>query len=213
MWAIIVGLLAVIGAAGQAVRPVLAGAIQGSATLVVEQTVLVSSFSDSSDANDYADAVNDDGTCFTIAIETQAGRKIDDTDITLGNGSGETANAVLRLDWPAELDVEMDEASSSSAEVARISANRWLMTVPAGSSGTTLGTDWTPTRVDGGAGDTNSSQDVGRFNSIAAVDAGTLYVSYFDDTNDDMFVAKSTDGGSTWTPTRVDRGAGYTNVS
>ena len=161
MWALAIGLLAVLGAAGQAVGPVLVGAVGGSATLTVEQTVLLSTISDSSDANDYATAIDDDGTGFNIAIETQAGQKIDDINFTLANDSGEPANAVLRLDWPAELDVEVEERSPSSISVARISQNHWLMNVP-GPTADNLGTLWAA-RVDGGAGDTNDSQVGGEF--------------------------------------------------
>jgi archaellum component FlaG (FlaF/FlaG flagellin family) len=41
------------------------------------------------------------------------------------------------------------------------------------------------------------SGDVGKFSSIA-VEAGNIYISYYDDTNDYLRFARSTDGGQSW---------------
>ncbi|MFH1328642.1 MAG: hypothetical protein ABIH76_07380, partial [Candidatus Bathyarchaeota archaeon] len=50
----------------------------------------------------------------------------------------------------------------------------------------------------------DSVGDVGPYNSLYAVDANTIFVSYYDNTNDDLIFAKSTDGGSNWTTSTVD---------
>ena len=54
------------------------------------------------------------------------------------------------------------------------------------------GTTWTP---NGGAGDTNASQSVGLYTSIVAVNVSTIYVSYRDNSDLDLFVAESSAGG------------------
>ncbi|MDY6968281.1 MAG: choice-of-anchor D domain-containing protein [Spirochaetota bacterium] len=57
--------------------------------------------------------------------------------------------------------------------------------------------DWTITAVD-------NSADVGQFSSLAVIFHATtpgsdeLYISYYDDTNTHLKMAKSTDGGATW---------------
>ena len=85
--------------AGQAVGPALSGSIIGSAELVVEQAVVLdtdfeildSGFSAGcSDFDDFIGMMNEDGTFFTIGIETKVGQ-IGEVVLPLNNLTDTTA--------------------------------------------------------------------------------------------------------------------------
>lgn len=144
VWLVGLAALLVAAAAGQAVGPVLSGGIQGSAGLTISQSVLLSSTSadhgvfDSSGGSgvphdDAIVTVNDEGTAFTAAIELHVG----DTEylvLDLDNVSDSQANAILELNVPAGIDVEVEELDSDINE-AQLTRNSWLMKLDVASNG------------------------------------------------------------------------------
>ena len=62
-----------------------------------------------------------------------------------------------------------------------------------------LAASWTKTTVD-------SDGDVGKYTSITTDDSDNYLIAYYDDDNDDLKFAKSTDGGLSWATTVVDDG-------
>ena len=94
--------------AGGAVGPILAGAIGGTATLTVEQAVVIDK--EQFDNQDFTGslpdkliAVNDDGTSFTAAVEHHVG-SVMVMDVPLLNLSNEDANAIITVDTDPQLD-------------------------------------------------------------------------------------------------------------
>ncbi|MEK7094201.1 MAG: hypothetical protein AAB903_02580, partial [Patescibacteria group bacterium] len=63
------------------------------------------------------------------------------------------------------------------------------------------GTSWATNG--GSVVDDKSSINVGLYNSIAAPTTSTLYISYYDTVNNNLRLAKSTNGGSTWATSTV----------
>jgi hypothetical protein len=146
-----------VAAAGQAVGPVLSGAIQGSAGLVIEQAVTLDTdietgstidFGNNNgtlgEANEPSDGVgtrNDDGSQFTIAAELTAGDTIE-VNIYMQNEGVSDTSAVFELNVPQNIDVELIEASvgADSTSIgsgenvvneAQFGRNKWLLTVGA----------------------------------------------------------------------------------
>jgi len=71
------------------------------------------------------------------------------------------------------------------------------------------GDNWTLTTVD-------SAGSVGRYSSIDAVDANTIFISYQGFSIGGLKVAYTTDGGTSWTPSAVDTGSSvgqYTSIA
>ena len=160
VWIMGLAALLVVAAAGQAVGPVLSGAIQGSAGLVIEQAVTLDTdvatgsaidFGDNNgtlgETNEPSDGVgtrNDDGSQFTIAAELTAGDTIH-VNLYLQNGGVSDTSAILELNVPSNIDVEMTTASVGAdggsltdnvVDEGQLSRNKWLMTV-----GSEAGTD------------------------------------------------------------------------
>ena len=135
LWTVGIAAMAIAAVAGQAVGPVLTGSVSGSVNLVIEQTVRLGGpgtiTNSGGAADDFAATINDEGTGFTVAIETDVGQNQSVT-WSLLNESGQTANAMLQLNVPAGIDVEMN--SAGSATEAQLSPNTWLLTIPAGGS-------------------------------------------------------------------------------
>ncbi len=152
LWSIAVAGLAIAAVAGQAVGPVLTGSVSGSAGVVVSQTVVLSAAPTNEAANaafafkggtvaitaadDFAATVNDEGTLFSVALETQVGQN-QVVNLALDNLSGKTANFILELSVPAGIDVEVDGVSQAS-NLARLNRNTWLGTVTAAATNTTV---------------------------------------------------------------------------
>ncbi|MDP6454588.1 MAG: hypothetical protein QF898_14900 [SAR202 cluster bacterium] len=138
----LIGLL-IIAAAGQAVGPVLSGSIQGSAGLVVEQSLLLSATSTNNTvvyteghSDDALVTVSDEGAAFTAAIEMHVG---DDATLKLklNNGSDAVTNAVMELNAPRGIDVEVESSSGGEGlKEAQLTRTSWLMQVPSGNSDT-----------------------------------------------------------------------------
>jgi hypothetical protein len=130
-------ILIISAAAGQAVGPVLAGGVQGSAGLVVEQSLVLDDDpgAHSVDAHTGDDAiitVNDEGTAFTAAIEMHIGDEAV-LNLNLNNNSDADGNAILELNVPRGIDVEVD--SSGDLDEAQLTRNSWVMTVDGESDG------------------------------------------------------------------------------
>jgi len=137
MWTIGLAGVMVAAVAGQAVGPVLSGSVQGSAGLVVSQTVVLAKAPENSpDAtissvaytaatqDDFAATMNDEGTAFTVALETQVGQ-LAIVSLTLLNGSGKNANFILELNAPAGIDVDADGMDNAS-NMSQLNKNTWL---------------------------------------------------------------------------------------
>lgn len=136
------GLTAIIiaAAAGQAVGPVLAGGIQGSAGLVVEQSLVLDDDSSTHSVtihgtDDAIVTVNGDGTAFTAAIEMHIGDEAV-LALKLNNNSDSDGNAILELNVPRGIAIEVD--STGALDEARFSRNSWLMRVDGESTGDIL---------------------------------------------------------------------------
>ena len=191
VWALAIGLLGILAAAGQAVGPVLAGTIGGSATLVVEQTVLLSAAPQIEGASDSVGVQNDEGSGFTLGMETKAGEKTI-TYFSLANDSGQDANARMVMDVPAGLDVDLTECAST--EESTIVDRLWLMTIESDAGGTAFNTD----SVDSSLSSTVPSVPRPGYVSVSAPNACVVFAAYVDRTTDEILVAKSTDGGASF---------------
>ncbi len=138
--------------AGQAVGPVLAGSVQGVTGLTVSQTVVLATAPTVNTAPeaaafwkgvglttvgaaDAATAMSDEGTAFTVAIETHVGRS-QFVKLALDNQSGKDANFMLQLSAPAGVDIEAD-GTDDAPRFARLNANTWLGMVATTASGNT----------------------------------------------------------------------------
>ena len=134
-------LLALIAAAGQAVGPVLSGSTSGAISLTVERAVvLLSNGVSVSGATAAVATQSDEGDSFTVAVETAQGSTHVVT-LIIDNNSAQDASAILELNIPAGLDVEVD--SGSDIREAWLSRSQWLLEVPVGWSGTIPGVSGT----------------------------------------------------------------------
>ena len=100
LWTVGLAAMAIAAVAGQAVGPVLSGSVSGSVGVVVEQTLRLDVDSssiiedDDDDADDFAATVNDEGTGFTVAVETDIGQ-IQTVNFELMNDSDQDVNGIL----------------------------------------------------------------------------------------------------------------------
>ena len=139
LWTFVAALV-LMTAAGQAVGPVLSGGLTGTAGVAVEQAVILDSESGSSttvtDAEDFVVTTNDEGTAFTVAIEMHVGDS-PTLELDLDNISDATANALLELNVPAGIDLDVEE-SGTAIDEAQLNRNSWLLQVTAGDTSDTL---------------------------------------------------------------------------
>ncbi|MBI4337087.1 MAG: hypothetical protein HY683_04570 [Chloroflexi bacterium] len=134
LWAVALAVVIIGAAAGQAIGPVLAGAVTGTAGVVAEQSIVLhtDTYASSHGGNDDALAViNDEGTSFTAAIEQHMGDTETVLVLNLSNVSNDGANALLTLNVPAGVDVEV-ESLDANLEEAQMTANTWLLKEAAG---------------------------------------------------------------------------------
>ena len=151
VWTLALTVVLVLAAAGQAVGPVLAGSVTGKAGVVVSQTVVLAGAPadagagvsidgygngsiDAVDADDSVGTVNDEGTEFAYALETQVGQT-SIINLDLDNQSGVSANFILEIHAPAGLDIDANEGNAD-VEMAQLNKNTWLGTVAHDPSGT-----------------------------------------------------------------------------
>jgi hypothetical protein len=143
VWLVGLAVVLVAAAAGQAVGPVLSGGVQGSAGLTIEQSVVLSSDPGehsveyaAGHGDDAIVTVNDEGTAFTAAIELHVGDTVE-LMLDVDNVSDALANAILELNVPAGIDVEVEEdGGSSGIEEAQLTRTSWLSKIDTGASGT-----------------------------------------------------------------------------
>lgn len=191
LWALALAALVVMGVAGQAVGPVLIGAIRGSTGVVLGQTVLLSSAPRVHGADDSLGTLNDEGSGFSMAVKTQVGQT-QRAELAFANNSGKEANATLHLSVPAGIDVQVDRCIGVTK--GQLNRDTWLLTITSGGGGVS----WTNVGVD------TDATDDGYHSSIAVLGPCTVYISYYDTDNGDLRFARTTDGGATWTLAGVD---------
>jgi hypothetical protein len=135
-------LLVVAVAAGQAVGPVLSGGVQGSVGVTAQQGLILNATSSShriqfasGHADDALITVSDEGASFTAAIEMHIG----DTAIIMldiDNTSDADSNAVLELNVPRGIDVEVEEDNDAGGiSEAQLTRSSWLMRINSGATG------------------------------------------------------------------------------
>ena len=114
--------------AGQAVGPALSGSIIGSAGLVVEQAVALDTDFEILDSgfDDFIGMMNDDGTFFTIGIETKVGQ-IGEVVLPLNNLTDTDAHAILHLIVSPGIDVDVDSDIGVDETIQRPGV--WLLSV------------------------------------------------------------------------------------
>lgn len=131
-WIVLSGAAIVLGVVGQAVGPILAGLVGGSAGVTVSQTVRLTADSSvfaNAGANDAQLTINDEGTGFTAALELDVGGEDNLLALNIRNSSGKAVNAVLTLEFPAELEVEMEAEIGADVEEAQLNKKSWLLTL------------------------------------------------------------------------------------
>lgn len=145
-WLAAAAVLAIAAAAGQAVGPILAGSVTGTAGVTGEQALVLSLSSTTVSGHagdDRVMVVNDEGTSFTAAIEMHVGDigypgNSESAAILLGlqNTANAVVSAILELSIPAGLDIEVEPSSGSNVEEAQLNKGTWLLRVPTSASGT-----------------------------------------------------------------------------
>jgi len=113
---------------------VLTGSVSGSVGMVVEQAVVLDTdlalgANPVATGDDSATTRNDEGTEFTAAIELNVG-ETETVTIYLQNDSGNPASALLELNAPKGIDVELSQTGDASVAEAQLSRNSWLLVVP-----------------------------------------------------------------------------------
>jgi uncharacterized membrane protein len=140
-----VGLIGLIiaAAAGRAVGPVLSGSVQGSAGLVVEQSLLLSATTSNHSivyaeghSDDALVTVSDEGSAFTAAIEMHVGDAVT-LKLQINNNSDTLTNALMELNAPRGIDIEVESSSEGDGlKEAQLTRTSWLMQVPSGNQDT-----------------------------------------------------------------------------
>jgi hypothetical protein len=132
-------------AAGQAVGPVLAGSVTGSAGLTVEQAITLDTsgllgsnplVNSDTGMPENVTTRNDDGIEFTINVEFSVGKQLE-VSFNLMNSSDADAAMVLLLNVPTGIDAEFDE-DDSTGDGGQLSRNSYLLVVDSGTDDFTL---------------------------------------------------------------------------
>ncbi len=142
LWALALTAGAVLAAAGQAVGPVLSGSVSGSAGLTVEQAVVLDeggavTFTGVDTNEDALGMINDEGTSFSVAMEMHVGGTTI-MKLPIENNSDAAANAMLELNVPAGVDVEVEDSNNATTALqeAQMTKNGWLLYVASGNTET-----------------------------------------------------------------------------
>ncbi|MBI4337088.1 MAG: hypothetical protein HY683_04575 [Chloroflexi bacterium] len=134
VWAVALAVVVMAAAAGQAIGPVLKGAVKGSASVTAEQSIVLAGASTNTHGSDDGVAVvNDEGTSFTAAIEQHVGDTGVKLRLDVQNVSNEDANAFLKLFTAAGIDAQIDSVDTTKVKEAQALDDTWLLWVKAGS--------------------------------------------------------------------------------
>ena len=135
-WIVLGGAAIVLAAVGQAAGPMLAGLVGGSAGVTVSQTLRLTADSSvyaNAGANDAVLTINDEGTGFTAALELNLGGEDNLLALNISNSSDKAVNAVLTLEFPPGLEVEMEEELGTDVGETQLNTKSWLVTLTADS--------------------------------------------------------------------------------
>jgi len=122
-------------AVDQTVGPTLEQAVHGQASVTAQSAVVFDTSFKMADTSlsagfqpfdQFVGVIGDNGTSFTAAMETQI-NSTGEFNVPIANRSNANAAAILTLDVPAGIDVNID--SDIQVTHARIGADRWLLTV------------------------------------------------------------------------------------
>ena len=146
IWTIVVTVtlaLAFAAASGQ-VGKALTGETVGAVELVVEQAIILDTNLPigqnptvvfPTGVGDSASTRNDEGTSFRVAIEMHQGQVAYVTlflDNRAGEGIDDAGSAVLELQVPDDININVSEAWQSDLSEAQMGPDRWLIVVPGG---------------------------------------------------------------------------------
>ena len=147
MWAVGLAGIAIAAVAGQAIGPVLAGNVTGTANVTAQQSIVAATSSSvtlGNSTNKGLVVVNDEGTSFTAAMEQHVGDQGQVLNLTVKNNSNSAANAVLQLNVPRGIDVKVNSEATTTLQEALLSTNHaktqqsWLLHEEAGATSTNL---------------------------------------------------------------------------
>lgn len=117
VWTVAAAAVIALGAAaGQAVGPVLAGNVTGTANVTAQQAIVVTNRSTVTLGNPTDKGlvvVNDNGTTFTAALEQHIGDQHQRLNLNIKNNSNATSSIVLQLKVPQGIDLEANSANTS----------------------------------------------------------------------------------------------------
>ncbi len=137
LWSVGLAAALTVAAAGQAVGPVLSGALSGNVGATVSQSLVLTPDSyvyAAAGANDALLTVNDEGTHFTVAMELNVGGQDNLIALNIENLSDNDASALLVLDVPAGIEVEVEESVGTDLLEGQQSRNSWLLSLTTDSS-------------------------------------------------------------------------------
>ncbi len=140
------GAATILAASGQAVGPVLSGAVSGDVSGTVSQTIILdpdlavgANPIVVSGVTDWVSTRDDDGIHFTLAMEMNVGDRAV-IDIFLENVSSKDVAATLSLVVPTDIDVALTEVPTSGTRVAeaQMARAKWLMRLAADTGDTNV---------------------------------------------------------------------------
>lgn len=114
--------------------------------------------------------------------------------------NGGSAWTIQSLEASSGVHNSLEALDANTIYISYLAGNDDLKVIKTTNGGST----WTVTN---GGNPVDSGGSVGSWNSIDVVDANAVYVSYYDSTNQDLKVAKTTNGGTSWTTQTVDQSA------
>jgi hypothetical protein len=132
LWSVGLAGALILAAAGQAVGPILSGAVSGAIGAAVSQSLVLTPDSyayAAGGSNDALLTINDEGAHFTVAMELNVGGQDNLIALNIDNLSEADASALLVLDVPAGIDVEVSESFGTDVQEGQQSRNSWLLSL------------------------------------------------------------------------------------
>ena len=190
VWLIILATALIAAAAGQT-GAVLKSSTAGAVGLTVERNILVAGPPSVVNAHDGLGTVNDEGTMFTIGLETHVGR-VQTATLSLANTTEVQVDTTLEVGAAGPFKTDFDDCFGMNE--ARSKKNKWLLNI---APGNTWETDVVDELVD---------DDVGFGTDLQALDGCHIFVSYRKQAGPSHRVefARTYDGGKTWFTQIVD---------